>query len=86
MNTKLVESLVQIIQSLSEEERLLLDKELVAYLPTSSCHETKTDVDDLAQVLAELRQICTEENYTLEITPRQDRYNSFAKSLNEIPV
>jgi hypothetical protein len=86
MNTKLVESLVQIIQSLSEEERLLLDKELVAHLPNFSDHETKTDVDKLAQALAELRRICAEENYTLEIPPRQDRSNSFAESLNEIPV
>lgn len=86
MNTQLVESLVQIIQSLSEEERLLLDKELVAHLPNFSDHETKTDVDKLAQALAELRRICAEENYTLEIPPRQDRSNSFTESLNEIPV
>ena len=45
MNTKLIESLGQIIQSLSEEE-----------------------------------------NYTIEVPPRQDRSNFFAESLNEIPV
>lgn len=86
MNTKLVEYLVQITQSLSEEERLLLDKKLVAHLPNSSYYETKTSVDNLAQALEELRRICAEENYTLEIPPRQDRSNSFAESLNEIPV
>ncbi len=36
MNAKLIESLAQIIQSLAEEERLLLEKKLVA-------HETQTD-------------------------------------------
>jgi sigma54-dependent transcription regulator len=86
MNTKLVESLVQIIQSLSEEERLLLYKKLVTYLPNFSDHETQTDFDNLAQALAELRQICAEENYTIEVPPRQDRSNPFAESLNEIPV
>ncbi len=39
MNTKLVESLVQIIQSLSEEERLLLDKKLVEDIPYPSAKE-----------------------------------------------
>jgi sigma54-dependent transcription regulator len=86
MNVKLVESLAQIIQFLSEEERLLLNKKLVAHLPNFSDHETQTDFDNLAQALAELRQICAEENYTIEVPPRQDRSNPFAESLNEIPV
>lgn len=79
MNAKLIESLAQIIQSLSEEERLLLEKKLAA-------HETQTNFDNLAQALAELRQICAEENYTIEVPPRQDRSNPFAESLNDIPV
>jgi len=45
-----------------------------------------TDFDNLAQALAELRQICAEENYTIEVPPRQDRSNPFAESLNDIPV
>jgi hypothetical protein len=79
MNAKLIESLAQIIQSLSEEERLLLKKKLAA-------HETQTDFDNLVQALAELRQICAEENYTIEVPPRQDRSNPFAESLNDLPV
>jgi len=79
MNAKLIESLVQIIQSLSKEERLLLEKKLAA-------HETQTNFDNLSQALAELRQICAEENYTIEVPTRQDRSHTFAKSLNEIPV
>ena len=86
MNTKLIESLVQIIQSLSEEERLFLKQKLFEGIPNSSDHETKLDIDNLAQALAELRLICAQENYILEISPRQDRPNSFAESLNEIPV
>ena len=45
MNTKLIESLVQIIQSLSEEERLLLDKKLVEDIPYPSAKE----LENLAQ-------------------------------------
>ncbi|MCZ8188204.1 MAG: hypothetical protein O9326_00210 [Microcystis sp. LE19-338.1B] len=78
MNAKLIESLAQIIQSLSEEERLLLEKKLAA-------HETQTNFDNLAQALAELRQICAEENYTIEVPLRQDRSNPFAESLNDLP-
>jgi hypothetical protein len=79
MNAKLIESLVQIIQSISKEERLLLEKKLAA-------HETQTNFDNLSQALAELRQICAEENYTIEVPTRQDRSHPFAKSLNDIPV
>lgn len=32
----------------------------------------------LAQALAELRQLCLEENYTFEIPPRQNRPDPFA--------
>ncbi|MFM7437355.1 MAG: hypothetical protein ACKO2V_01945 [Snowella sp.] len=45
MNAKLIESLVQIIQSLSEEERLLLDKKLVEDIPYPSANE----LENLAQ-------------------------------------
>ena len=45
MNAKLIESLVQIIQSLSEEERLLLDKKLVEDIPYPSAKE----LENLAQ-------------------------------------
>ncbi|MCA2719147.1 MAG: hypothetical protein IM485_15765 [Microcystis sp. M169S2] len=61
------------------EIRLLLEKKLAA-------HETQTDFDNLAQALAELRQISAEENYTIEVPTRQDRSHPFAKSLNDIPV
>ena len=45
MNTRLVESIVQIIQSLSEEERLLLDKKLVEDIP----YPTANELENLAQ-------------------------------------
>jgi hypothetical protein len=45
MNTKLVESLAQIIQSLSEEERLLLNEKLFEDIPYPSAKE----LENLAQ-------------------------------------
>jgi hypothetical protein len=81
MNTKLVESLFEIIQSLSEEERLLLEQKLKE--PNLSYHQTPTDIEKLTEALAKLRQICAEEDYTLEIPSREDRPNLFVENLNE---
>lgn len=35
----------------------------------------------LADAFAQLRQLCAEENYTLEIPDREDRFNPFVDSL-----
>lgn len=40
----------------------------------------------LADAFTELHQIAAEEDYTLEISPRQDRSNSFADVLNDVSV
>lgn len=37
----------------------------------------------LADAFAELRQICAEENYTIEIPPRYDRPNAFIDAIDE---
>jgi hypothetical protein len=37
----------------------------------------------MAEVLAEVRQICWEENYALEIPPRKNRPNPFADALDD---
>lgn len=38
----------------------------------------------LAEAFAELRRICKEEDYTLEIPPRQERPNPFPDALGEL--
>jgi hypothetical protein len=38
----------------------------------------------LAEAFEELRRICEEEDYTLEIPPRQERPNSFPDALDEL--
>lgn len=35
----------------------------------------------LANAFSQLRKLCAEENYTLEIPPREDRFNPFVDSL-----
>jgi hypothetical protein len=40
------------------------------------CQENTQELS-LAEVFAELRQICSEERYELEISPRKDRPNPF---------
>lgn len=63
MNTKLIESLVQIIQSLSEQERLLLDKKLVEDIPYPSAKE----IENLAKTGGAFEFLHDEPDiYTLE--------------------
>ena len=38
----------------------------------------------LADSFAELREICTGENYTIEVPPRHDRPNAFIDVLDEL--
>ncbi|NER35833.1 MAG: hypothetical protein F6J93_17905 [Oscillatoria sp. SIO1A7] len=40
----------------------------------------------LADSFAELRQICAEENYTIEVPPRYDRPNAFIDVLDELSL
>ena len=40
----------------------------------------------LADAFAQLRQICTEENYNLEVPSREDRANSFLDNLCDISL
>lgn len=37
----------------------------------------------LADAFAQLRQICAEENYTLDVPPRQDRFNPFVDNFHD---
>ena len=40
----------------------------------------------LAQRFTELQRLCAEENYNLEVTPRQNRPNSFADDLDDVSL
>ncbi len=40
----------------------------------------------LAETFATLRQLCTEENYTLKAQKRRNRTNAFAEALDDVPL
>ncbi len=40
----------------------------------------------LGDAFRELRRLCAEESYTLELPPRQDRPNAFLDPVDDIPV
>jgi prevent-host-death family protein len=51
-----------------------------AFQAWRECEQSRTLVD----AFAELRQIATEEAYTLEIPPRSDRRNAFADLFDDV--
>lgn len=57
----------------------LLWQVLCSFLPMSdhALKRTRSNLSELATALNELQQICTEENYTLDIPGRMNRVNPF---------
>jgi antitoxin (DNA-binding transcriptional repressor) of toxin-antitoxin stability system len=74
----------------SEPQRIYnRDKLVAAMVPAESLEEyldwrRRKEQRTLAEAFEELRRICEEEDYTLEIPPRQDRPNPFPDALDEI--
>ncbi|MEA2564015.1 MAG: hypothetical protein QOH06_5519 [Acidobacteriota bacterium] len=65
------------------------DKLVAAMVPAETVKEflgwrRQNEERTLAEAFKELRRICEEEDYILEIPPRQDRPNSFPDALDEI--
>ncbi|TBR60969.1 prevent-host-death protein [Westiellopsis prolifica IICB1] len=78
--------LPSIINATSQEPQLIYtQQELVAAIVDPELFQEflnwrqKTAKTSLAQVFKELQQLCTEENYTLEIPRRSDRDNPFTE-------
>ncbi len=72
----------QLIGNATEEPQLIYNQQqLVAAVVEPELFQEFLEWKDqhhkrsLADAFAELRQICVEEDYTLEIPPRQDRFN-----------
>ncbi len=53
--------------------------------PTFEHWRKQANQPSLASAFEELRQICREENYELELPPRQDRQNAFLGVTDERP-
>ena len=65
------------------------DKLVAAMVPAKALKEflgwrRRKEERTLAEAFEELRRICAEEDYTLEIPPRQERPNPFPDALDEI--
>ncbi|HEX2224603.1 MAG TPA: prevent-host-death protein [Thermoanaerobaculia bacterium] len=65
------------------------DKLVAAMVPAETLKEylswrQQREERTLGEAFEELRRICEEEDYTLEIPPRQDRPNPFSDALDEL--
>jgi len=85
--------LTQIIDATTQEPQFIYtqDKLLVAIVDPKLFQEflkwqQQMTKSPLAQAFSELKQLCIEENYTLEIPPRSDRPNPFSEQDNEFFV
>ncbi|MBU7582635.1 MAG: prevent-host-death protein [Nostoc sp. TH1S01] len=80
------QQLPSIINATSQEPQLIYTQEaLVAAIVDPKMFQEfltwrqQTAKTSLAQIFQELQQLCTEENYTLEIPARSDRDNPFTQ-------
>ncbi|YAF95382.1 MAG: type II toxin-antitoxin system Phd/YefM family antitoxin [Nodularia sp. CChRGM 3473] len=78
--------------ALKEPQRIYNRTQLVAVVVEAELFEEflswrqQREQISLADAFGELRQITTEEDYSLEAPSRQDRFNPFADSLNDLPM
>ncbi|MFN6516032.1 MAG: prevent-host-death protein [Nostoc sp. CreGUA01] len=78
--------------ALQEPQRIYNRDQLVAVVVEAKvfeeflCWQQQREKLSLADAFTELRQIAAEEDYILEISPRQDRSNSFADVLNDLSM
>lgn len=83
----------EVIRAAEDEPQWIYnrDKLVAAVVPAGTVQEflawqKETERPSLAEAFAELRRICDEEDYTLEIPPRQERPNPFPDALDELSV
>jgi PHD/YefM family antitoxin component YafN of YafNO toxin-antitoxin module len=83
--SELVHSVLQEPQLIYNRDRLVaVVIEAEAYGEFLAWREVQNQAS-VANALTELRELCTEENYTLMVPPRQDRNNFFVEP-NELPI
>jgi antitoxin (DNA-binding transcriptional repressor) of toxin-antitoxin stability system len=80
----------ELVRAAEEEPQWIYnrDKLVAALVPPDSLQEflewkARKQRPTMAEALAELRRICQEENYTLEIPPRRNRPNPFPDALDD---
>lgn len=93
MNWKIAEAkqrFSELVKAAEDEPQWIYnrDKLVAAVVPAATLREFmgwhhQKQERTLGEAFAELRRICEEEDYTLEIPPRQERPNSFPDALDE---
>ena len=94
MNWKIAEAKQQfseLVKSAEAEPQWIYnrDKLVAAMVPADTLKEFldwrhQREGRTLAEAFAELRRLCEEEDYTLEIPPREERSNPFPDVLDEL--
>ncbi len=83
----------ELIHAAVEEPQLIYDQnQLVAAVVKADVFQAfllwqqQSQKASLASAFVELRELCAEENYSLETPPREDRANPFAESPHDLPL
>lgn len=96
MNWKIAEAkqrFSEVVKAAEDEPQLIFNRDrLVAALVEPDTFEEflqwrhEAERRSLADSLAELRRICAEESYTLDLPARDDRPNPFADDLDDVSL
>lgn len=82
----------ELMSAAVEEPQLIYnqDKLIAAVIEAETFQEflawQQQNKPSLADAFVQLRQLCEDENYTLEVSPRQDRFNLFVDSFSDISL
>lgn len=96
MNWKIAEAkqkFSKVVRQAAEEPQLIYNRDrLVAVLVDAEDYETfeawkeQRRRPSMADAIEEIRKICLEEDYELNLPERRDRPNPLAEALDEVPV
>ena len=96
MNWKIAEAkqrFSEVVRETAEEPQLIYKRgRLVAVLMNAEEYgafeawKEERQRPSMAEAIAEIRKICEQEDYELEIPDRRDRPNPFAEALDDVPV
>jgi len=95
MNWKIAEAkqrFSEVVRQTAEEPQLIFKRDrLVAVLMNAEEYGAfeawqERRRPSMAEAIAEIRKICEEEDYALEIPDRRDRPNPFAEALDDVPL
>jgi antitoxin (DNA-binding transcriptional repressor) of toxin-antitoxin stability system len=96
VNWKIAEAkqkISEVVRAAEDEPQWIYhrDRLVTAVVPPDSLQEfldwkAQTKRPTMAEALEQVRRICAEENYALQIPPRSNRPNPFADALDDSPA